>query len=113
MKLLEIEGVPNLAVCEIRDDDHQGVIPLAAGFYIYDPANGGSAVSGPYTTAAAAARAARDGRILETLVREGAVRLKAEDGMMRFEAVEMPDEALERALQAAADALRAEDLAVR
>jgi hypothetical protein len=106
MKLFEIEGAPKLAVCEIRDDGDQGGIPLAAGFYIYDPADGGSAVS-------AAARAAKEGRILETLVREGAVRLKAEDGTMRFEAVEMPEQALERVLQAAADALRAEDRALR
>jgi hypothetical protein len=54
-------------------------------------------------------------RILEALVRVGAVRpyVLAEDGRLRFEAVEMPEEALQQALHAAVDTLRAEDRALR
>jgi hypothetical protein len=58
---------------------------------------------------------AHQARILEAMVRVGVVRayVKAEDGKLRFEAVEMPEEALQQALHAAVDAMRAEGRALR
>jgi hypothetical protein len=50
-------------------------------------------------------------RVLEALVRCAAVR--ADDGRLRFAAVEMEEEALQQALYAAVDALRAEDRALQ
>jgi hypothetical protein len=132
-KVLKIDGVySKLAVFEIRDgkywdgkpatkmEDDTTLVPdgfyfceLTSDGYIAKADDGGEAIYGPHKTAKAAERAAREGptyikQIIAELVRQGCVRsMVGEDGVLRFQALELPPEELEQALRSAAAALKA------